>query len=408
MKKSLQKININDFDYNLPENIIAKFPLINRDEAKLLILNNKQFSSDIFYNISNYFNFEDLIIFNDTKVINARLIFEKETGSKIEIFCLEPIFPNDYYSIFEQTEKCKWKCFVGNNKKWKNGILSKNININEKKAILNVTKISTNNKSFEILFEWNNNEITFSEILNNFGEIPIPPYLNRNSQEIDRSEYQTVFGKFEGSVAAPTAGLHFTKKVFNNLKEKKVNCDFVTLHVGAGTFQPVKTDDATEHIMHSEQFIIKKSTIENIIKHFGNICAVGTTTVRTIESLYIIGTQVFNNNNIQSNSFTISQFEPYNDDIILEKNATIEILQNLLNWMNRSKFEFLNCSTQIMIVPNYKFKIINSLITNFHQPKSTLLLLLAAFVGNDWKKMYEYAIENNFRFLSYGDCCLIK
>ena len=397
-------ININDFDYNLPDNKIAKYPLEQRDNAKLLIYNKINFSTDYFYNIPDYFSDKDLIIFNDTKVINARLIFEKETGSKIEIFCLEPLMPADYYTNFAQNQKCKWKCLVGNNKKWKTEILTKKICINNEETVLIAKKIAVFQKSFGIFFEWNNQNITFSQILENYGQIPIPPYLNRDSESIDNTEYQTIYSHFAGSVAAPTAGLHFTDAVFEKLQQKNVSKDFVTLHIGAGTFQPVKTENALEHTMHAEIFVISKHTINNIIQHYGNICAVGTTTVRTLETVYQIAVKVLKNNELNTNYFTVSQFEVYENKA---EDSPLKILENLLTWMENNNFTELHCSTQIMLFPSYKFKIINKLITNFHQPKSTLLLLLAAFIGDKWKDMYSFALKNDFRFLSYGDACLV-
>jgi len=402
----MEEIILEDYDYYLPEEKIAKYPLSKRDEAKLLIYNNKKIFSDKFFNLHNYLKEDSLILLNDTKVINARVVFEKETGSKIEIFCLEPITPQDYYLIFAEKYKCSWKCLIGNNKKWKSGILSKKINVNNKKLVLNVSKIKRYENGFEILFEWDNSEICFSNILESCGEIPIPPYLHRDSEEIDKSEYQTIFSHYEGSVAAPTAGLHFTNEVIKNLKNKNISIDNITLHVGAGTFQPIKTKSVLEHSMHNENFRIKKSCLENIIKYYGKICAVGTTTVRSIESLYQIAIQIFKNKDKKDNNFIVEQFEAYKNESD-NSFSELEILENLLAWMEKNNFNEINCNTKIMIIPGYKFKIVKELITNFHQPKSTLLLLLSAFMGNEWKIMYDYALKNEFRFLSYGDAGLL-
>lgn len=396
-----QNINIKDFDYNLSDDKIAKYPLQQRDASKLLVFNNSKISTDRFYNISEYIPNDSLILFNNTKVINARLNFKKETGSKIEIFCLEPIKPSDYYLSFNSVENCTWKCLIGNNKKWKEGKLKSKLVIKNYEFTISVSKINNLGDSFEILFEWDNDKICFSDILEAMGNIPIPPYLNRNSEEIDKSRYQTIYSKFEGSVAAPTAGLHFTESLLDKLKANNIIIEDITLHVGAGTFHPVKTDEVYKHEMHTEYFKINKSCIENIIKKYGNITVVGTTTVRTIESTFQVALQVFNNPNISSNDFVVSQFEAYEYDI--KSINILAILENLVNWMKKNNYDYLNCATQIMILPGYSFKIVNRLITNFHQPKSTLLLLLAAFIGNEWKKVYSYALDNDFRFLSYGD-----
>jgi S-adenosylmethionine:tRNA ribosyltransferase-isomerase len=397
-------ININSFDYLLPDEKIAIYPLVERDMSKLLIRKNNKISEDIFRNIANYLPNNSLILSNDTKVINARLVFTKETGSKIEIFCLEPSNPSDYVQSLSSNKSCTWKCLIGNNKKWKSGCLYKELRIKNRSSLLKVSKLNTFNGSFEILFEWNDEDVIFSEILENFGNIPVPPYLNRDTEDIDKQRYQTIYSRNRGSVAAPTAGLHFTEQVFANLHRKNIIVDNITLHVGAGTFKPVKANNVAEHEMHTEFFVIKKQTIENIITNIGNITVVGTTTVRTIESVFQVGIQILNNPEITDNHFFVGQWEAYKTK---DSKFTSEyVLTTILDWMIKNNVEKINCSTKIMILPSYEFKLTDRLITNFHQPKSTLLLLLAAFIGNSWKDVYNYALNNDFRFLSYGDSSL--
>lgn len=402
-KKVVRNININDYNYSLPDEKIAKYPLAERDMSKLLVFDGDKIEEDRFRNISTHLPAVSLLLFNDTKVINARMIFEKETGARIEVFCLDPILPSDYAQAFAQNGRCSWKCLVGNSKKWKDGRLKKNIIVDGISLDLYITRIREIGNSFEILFEWDNPEICFSQIIEVAGNIPIPPYLNRNSEDIDKVRYQTVYSHYQGSVAAPTAGLHFTERVMEDMKKCNIESDAVTLHVGAGTFQPVKTDNAAEHEMHTEHFIVKRSTIEKIVQYLGNITITGTTTVRTVESLFCVGVQVVENKDIDTDEFHVSQWEAYS---YKEKYDAREVLENLLSWMTAKGIEYIRCATQIMIVPGFRFRITDRLITNFHQPKSTLLLLLSAFIGEDWRKVYNYALENNFRFLSYGDSCL--
>ncbi|MFC2104608.1 S-adenosylmethionine:tRNA ribosyltransferase-isomerase, partial [Bacteroidota bacterium] len=313
--------------------------------------------------------------------------------------CLEPIKPTDYVLAFQQTEKITWKCIVGNLKKWKDQELKKMISINNSEIVLIASKKSVIGNAQIIEFSWNNANYTFSEILENIGSTPIPPYLNRESENIDKDRYQTIYSKLKGSVAAPTAGLHFTEKVFNKLLEKQIKIEEVTLHVGAGTFTPVKSETINEHEMHTEHFVVKKNTIKNLLKS-KRIVAVGTTSVRTIESIYWLGVKILRTNNLDSH---ISQWEAYE----LPNKSKNDALNALLKYMNENKLEELHASTQIMIFPGYNFKLVDLLITNFHQPKSTLLLLIAAFIGDDWKKMYDFALSNNFRFLSYGDSSIL-
>ena len=402
-KKVIRNININDYNYDLPDEKIAKYPLDERDMSKLLVFDGDKIEEDRFRNISTHLPAGSLLLFNDTKVINARMIFEKETGARIEVFCLDPISPSDYAQAFAQNGRCSWKCLVGNSKKWKDGRLKKSIIVDGKNLDLYITRVREIGNSFEILFEWDNPDICFSQIIDVAGNIPIPPYLNRNSEDIDKVRYQTVYSHYQGSVAAPTAGLHFTERVMGDLKKCNIQSDAVTLHVGAGTFQPVKTDNAAEHEMHTEHFIVKRTTIEKIVQYLGNITITGTTTVRTVESLFCVGTQIFENKDVAVEEFHVSQWEAYE---YKDKYDVREILENLLSWMIAKGLEYIRCATQIMIVPGFRFRITDRLITNFHQPKSTLLLLLSAFIGDEWRKVYGYALENNFRFLSYGDSCL--
>ncbi|MBQ1719090.1 MAG: S-adenosylmethionine:tRNA ribosyltransferase-isomerase [Bacteroidales bacterium] len=399
----IRNININDYNYDLPDEKIAKYPLDERDMSKLLVFDGDKIEEDRFRNISTHLPAGSLLLFNDTKVINARMIFEKETGARIEVFCLDPISPSDYAQAFAQNGRCSWKCLVGNSKKWKDGRLKKSIIVDGKNLDLYITRVREIGNSFEILFEWDNPDICFSQIIDVAGNIPIPPYLNRNSEDIDKVRYQTVYSHYQGSVAAPTAGLHFTERVMGDLKKCNIQSDAVTLHVGAGTFQPVKTDNAAEHEMHTEHFIVKRTTIEKIVQYLGNITITGTTTVRTVESLFCVGAQIFENKDVDAEEFHVSQWEAYE---YKDKYDVREILENLLSWMTAKGLEYIRCATQIMIVPGFRFRITDRLITNFHQPKSTLLLLLSAFIGDEWRKVYGYALENNFRFLSYGDSCL--
>ena len=384
----------------MPNERIAKYPLETRHNSKLLIYKNEQISENKFFEINNVLPKNALLIYNDTKVIQARLHFRKETGAKIEIFCLEPLNPTDYNLMFQSTSTCEWKCIVGNQKKWKDDYLKLSLEIENKEITLVAKKLSTGANP-TIQFSWNN-DVEFGQILEKIGNIPIPPYLNRDSEEKDKQTYQTIYSKHDGSVAAPTAGLHFTDEVMHDLKANNITFDQVTLHVGAGTFKPVKSEKIGEHEMHFEHFTIKKSLIENLIKNYGNIVAVGTTSVRTLESIYYIALKIANKE--FADEFTVNQWEPYEQNHNLD---IIEALNIILNYLNDNKLDILRAKTQIMIVPGYKFKIINAIITNFHQPKSTLLLLISAITGKNWKTIYNYALNNEFRFLSYGDSSVL-
>jgi len=398
-----ENIRIEDYNYDLPDERIAKYPLEKRDLSQLLVYNNGEISKDQFNGVQKYIPANSTLVFNNTKVIQARLKFFKNTGAQIEIFCLEPISPSDYVLSFQQKERVTWKCIVGNLKKWKSGELVKDVQIKNERIDLTAKKISTESDSVIIEFAWNNSTITFSEILENIGLTPIPPYLNRESERIDKERYQTIYSRLDGSVAAPTAGLHFTNEVIDALKNKNISFEEITLHVGAGTFKPVKSSLVADHEMHTEHFIVKKSTIQKLTETT-IIVAVGTTSVRTIESLYWLGVRVLNSqNNVDLNTH-ISQWEVYNTKQNISKNEALKAILNYMEYNNLSEF---HASTQIMILPGYEFRMTDVLITNFHQPRSTLLLLIAAFIGDKWKSVYDFAINNNLRFLSYGDSSIL-
>lgn len=400
-------ILIQDYTYHLPDENIAKYPLPQRDESKLLVYKNEAITETVYKNLEEYLPENSLLIFNNTKVVEARLLFEKNTGSTIEIFCLEPHEQYaDITTAMLTKQKVLWKCLVGGAKKWKEEWLTKKYKSFELKAKI-VQKL---NDYFLIEFVWSNN-LSFAEVLHEVGIIPLPPYLNRNTEINDATTYQTVYAKHDGSVAAPTAGLHFTENLLQKLSEKKIQQQFVTLHVGAGTFKPVKTETLANHEMHSEFIDVDYNLIETLLSNnFSKTIAVGTTSLRTLETLYWMGVKVMLQENqpslsaIELNSLLIQQWDVYK----LPQNITKQqALQTLLSWMEIKKLQRIICKTQILIAPPYQLKVVDGLITNFHQPQSTLLLLISAFVGNHWKKIYNYALENNFRFLSYGDGCLL-
>jgi S-adenosylmethionine:tRNA ribosyltransferase-isomerase len=397
-------IKINDYNYPLPEERIAKFPLPVRDQSKLLVYRKGEISETVFTSLPNYLESGSLMIFNNTKVIQARLHFRKETGALIEIFCLEPIQPNDYALNFQQTQHAAWLCMIGNLKKWKEGSLQKELTVKGKPLTLTAIRGACHGTSHWVDFTWNNDEVTFADILEVFGELPIPPYLNRETQESDKETYQTVYSKIKGSVAAPTAGLHFTQRVLDSLAEKGVDLEEVTLHVGAGTFKPVKSEEIEGHEMHTEYISVNRRTIEKLLAHQGEAIAVGTTSVRTLESLYYIGTTISQHPDASQEELHVKQWQPYETSSSL---STIEALQQILNYMERHQLETLHTSTQIIIAPGYEYKIVKKMITNFHQPQSTLLLLVSAFVKGNWKSIYDYALSHDFRFLSYGDSSLL-
>ena len=403
-QKDTKHIKISEFNYPLPDERIAKFPLSNRDESKLLVYRQGEVSEDRFTSLPDYLEPGEMMVFNNTKVIQARLHFRKETGALIEVFCLEPIAPNDYVLSFQQTKKCSWLCIVGNLKKWKEGTLKREVEVKGKTITLSATRGECRGTSHWINFEWDDDSLTFADILEAVGELPIPPYLNRETQESDKQTYQTVYSKIKGSVAAPTAGLHFTERVLKALDEKGIDREELTLHVGAGTFKPVKSEEIEGHEMHTEYISVNKGTIEKLIAHGGKTIAVGTTSVRTLESLYYIGIRIHLNPEANQEELHVKQWMPYEPHPAL---TPVESLQNILDYLNRNNMEALHTSTQIIIAPGYEYKIVKKIVTNFHQPQSTLLLLVSAFVKGDWKKIYDYALSHDFRFLSYGDSSLL-
>lgn len=411
-----KNIHISDYNYPLPDERIAKYPLPKRDESKLLIYNHGEVSQDIFKNIPNYLPTNALMVFNNTKVIRARLHFHKESGALIEIFLLEPSFPAEYQENFATKEKCNWYCLVGNSKKWKNGSLYQDIEVDGKKVQLSATRIGTHGTSQEILFEWDG-DVAWSELIEATGELPIPPYLNRQTEESDLKTYQTVYSKIKGSVAAPTAGLHFTPEVLADVDKHGIDREEVTLHVGAGTFKPVKSEEIGGHDMHTEHIAVRKQTIEKLIAHNGEAIAVGTTSVRTLESLYYMGIKSLEMKDERretgdAEELHVEQWMPYEYSESCAKAgvaplSTVDALQALLSYMNRHNLDVLHSSTQIIIAPGYQYHIVKRMVTNFHQPQSTLLLLVSAFLQGDWHKIYDYALAHDFRFLSYGDSSLL-
>jgi len=405
MHKDIQHIRIEEYNYPLPDERIAKFPLEKRDESKLLIYKDGNIEKDRFKNIRNYLPPNSLLIFNNTRVIQARMLFRKETGASIEVFCLEPSEPHDYSLIFQQTERCTWICMVGNLKKWKEGALSKDIKTEKGVITLRAEKKESFGDTHLIEFTWNDPSYTFADLLDSAGILPIPPYLHRETEESDLKTYQTVYSKIKGSVAAPTAGLHFTPEILADLGQKGFRQEEVTLHVGAGTFKPVKSETIEGHEMHTEFIFVSGKVIRRIIDNINSVIAVGTTSVRTLESLYYIGVKLSCDPNLTSEQLIVTQWMPYEE--ANNKITPTEALQQVLDYLERHNTDRLITATQIMIAPGYDFKIVRGIITNFHQPKSTLLLLISAFVKGDWKKIYNYALDNEFRFLSYGDSSLL-
>ena len=397
-----KEIHISEYNYALPDERIAKFPLAERDHSKLLIYNKGVVGEDVFYNLPSHLPKGALMVFNNTKVIQARMHFRKETGAQIEVFLLEPAEPSDYELMFQTTGRCAWYCLVGNLKKWKDGVLK----VEGGRLNLTAKRLGEHGTSHLIEFEWTGG-MSFAEVIDAVGELPIPPYLNRKTQESDKTTYQTVYSKIKGSVAAPTAGLHFTKKVLQSLDEHGIEREEVTLHVGAGTFKPVKSELIADHEMHTEFISVRRETIEKLIRHDGHAIAVGTTSVRTLESLYYMGLKVLKNPDIAEEELHVQQWEPYEAPLSSSGGGSKEVLQALLDWMTRHELTVLHSSTQIIIAPGYDYKIVRMLVTNFHQPQSTLLLLVSAFVKGDWRKIYDYALTHDFRFLSYGDSSLL-
>ena len=411
MIKEVQNISIEDYNYPLPDERIAKYPLNERDASKLLVLKNGSISSSHFRNINDFLPKDSLLIFNETKVVRARLQFTKESGAAIEIFCLEPITGNgDYQIAFSSSSPSEWRCLVGNSRRWKNDKLSLKVTINnqqttdDRQATLYAERLEKNDNYSVIRFSWEPAELSFAEILEAAGEIPLPPYLHREAEASDRERYQTVFAKHEGSVAAPTAGLHFTNDLIDKLKNDGIAFEEVTLHVGAGTFRPVSSETIGEHEMHSETIAVRKSCIENLIKNINKtIIPVGTTSMRTIESLYWMGVMLIEEG-LEERNIHLNQWFPYKERESLP--SAEESLSTILKYMEMYQINVFHASTALMIAPSCKINIAKALITNFHQPKSTLLLLVSALIGDKWKEAYQYALDNGFRFLSYGDSCL--
>ena len=393
----IPEVNINEFDYELPDSRIARYPAGQRDLSKLLIYREGNISEKEFFRLPSVLPKNAAMVFNNSRVICARLLFKKKTGAQIEIFCLEPVEPFDYQKNLQETSSVVWKCFIGNRKKWKHDILTEIIQTGNKETILQAVNIENKQEHSLIKFNWDNKEVSFAEILDVAGKIPIPPYLNRNSEEIDITRYQTIYSTIKGSVAAPTAGLHFTPRIFEELEINGNPYTEFTLHVGAGTFKPVQARHIEDHVMHEEVFSFSIKQLEFILENHENIIAVGTTSTRMLESIYWLGVKILTNENT---GFTIEQWAGF----ILNQDVKVaDSVNALINYFKRNNIAETTARTSIMIIPGYKFRIIKGLVTNFHQPRSSLLLLIAAFTGDNWKKIYRYAIENDFRFLSYGD-----
>jgi S-adenosylmethionine:tRNA ribosyltransferase-isomerase len=397
-------ISIKEYTYDLPKEKIAQFPLKKRDRSKLLLIKKDLISQDYFYNVADHLPGKSIMVFNNTKVIQARLLFQKASGATIEVFCLEPLLPeSEIQSAFQQTSPVVWRCFVGNARRWKSGEIIKKIKSDTGEIIISARHSRNHDNTFNVEFAWQPSELNFSKILNLSGLVPLPPYINREATETDKKNYQTVYAQNDGSVAAPTAGLHFTKEIFESLKKKNIISEYVTLHVGAGTFSPVVNSTVDDHKMHMEQVVISRSTIANLISNNEKkIIAVGTTTVRTLESLYWFGRKLLYDSN---QSFNIQQWDPY-EDKTKQKITRAESLDVVLKYMDKNRLTELTGTTRLIIIPGYNFKAIDALITNFHQPRSTLLLLVAALSGDVWRQAYDYALKNDFRFLSYGDSSL--
>lgn len=411
MIKEVQNITIEDYNYPLPDERIAKYPLSERDASKLLVLKDNKIQSSYFKNIGDFLPEDSLLIFNETKVVRARLQFTKESGASIEIFCLEPITGNgDYQLAFSSNSPSEWKCLVGNSRRWKNDRLSLDVNVRQQdnkttrqQATLYAERVEKNDNYSVVRFSWEPSHLSFAEILEAAGEIPLPPYLHREAEASDRERYQTVFAKYEGSVAAPTAGLHFTNELIQNLKDNGISFEEVTLHVGAGTFRPVSSETIGEHEMHSETIAVKKSCIENLIKNCNKtIIPVGTTSMRTLESIYWIGLMLMEEG-LEERRLHLNQWFPYKERESLP--SAEESLSTIVKYLETNNLSELHASTALMIAPSCNIKVAKALITNFHQPKSTLLLLVSALIGERWKDVYQYALDNDFRFLSYGDSC---
>lgn len=400
----MKDININDYDYDLPADRIAQYPVRERDESQLLVCRGNSIVKDTFKNIDQYLPPDSLLVFNNTRVIRARILFQKETGAVIEILCLEPLSPFDYSLSFSSKEPVEWKCIIGNLKKWKTGRLTINYNNSDIGHKLFAERIESNGETSRIRFTWDGSDLSFGEVLEAVGHIPLPPYINRDDVSEDSQRYQTVYSKINGSVAAPTAGLHFTEMVLEKIRNRGIKSVEVTLHVGAGTFQPVKAGNIYDHEMHCEHFIISADTIRLLMDHKGKIIPVGTTSVRTLESIYWLGVKIIQNGDRKNDELTLGQWDAYN---LKASYSVKDSLNALVEYLCNEKKEFIQAATSIMIVPGYKFMLADGIVTNFHQPRSTLLLLISAFTGEQWRDIYKFAIARGFRFLSYGDSSLL-
>lgn len=397
-------IRIADFTYFLPQERIAAFPLYKRDHSKLLVYKEGSITDDRFYNLPSLLPFGTMLVLNDTRVIEARILFRKTSGAFIEVFCLEP-HEASMETALSQKGSVQWKCLIGGASKWKHGqILKKELSIGDHQVILSARYISKQTNSFILSFSWDVPEFSFSEILHAAGVMPLPPYIKRPVEEADKERYQTIFGQTDGSVAAPTAALHFTENIFDQLNKKDIRLAHITLHVGAGTFKPVKSETLGEHEMHSEPFTISKKVLEQILES-KKVIAVGTTSLRTLESIYWLGVKLMHGS--LQEGWSLQQWEVYELEEKFPGVSVKESLGGLINWLSQKNLDELHCNTSLIIVPGYKFKIPVAIVTNFHQPQSTLLLLIAAFIGNSWKNVYRHALENNYRFLSYGDSSLL-
>ncbi len=408
-------IRISDYNYDLPDERIAKFPISQRDHSKLLVYRHGEVSDDVFHHLPDYLPDGALMIFNNTKVIQARLHFRKETGALIEVFLMEPAAPTDYELMFQTAGHCSWLCMIGNLKKWKEGSLRRDFVIKGNSLTLSTTMRrgethGVGGTNYWVDFDWDNANVSFAEILEAVGELPIPPYLNRATEESDKTTYQTVYSKIKGSVAAPTAGLHFTESVLADLDAHGIDREEVTLHVGAGTFKPVKSLEIEGHQMHTEYIVVHRRSLEKLLRHNCQAIAVGTTSVRTIESLYYMGVRLVDNPDLAEEDLHVNQWDPYEqgaDGGQVRGVTPVQAIQAIVDYLDRNGLESLHSSTQIIIAPGYTYKIVKMLVTNFHQPQSTLLLLVSAFLNGDWKKVYDYALSHEFRFLSYGDSSLL-
>jgi S-adenosylmethionine:tRNA ribosyltransferase-isomerase len=398
------EIDLKNYDYDLPDDRIAQYPVKERDLSNLLIYKGNTILKDLFRNIDVYIPSDSLLVFNNTRVIQARLLFSKETGASIEILCLEPLSPFEYEKSFSSKAPVEWKCIVGNLKKWKEGKLKTSFLHYDKEFKLNAEKIKPEGEAWRIRFTWDSKEISFGQVIEATGHIPLPPYISRDDEAGDITRYQTIYSKIKGSVAAPTAGLHFTDNVLEKLKERGIKSTEVTLHVGAGTFQPVKSKNVLDHKMHCEHFFVTEKTIKLLLKNQGKIIAVGTTSVRTLESLYWLGVKIIQDPSNINSDLSLGQWEAYEMDSSISAKESMEALIKMLKEQHLS---IIHASTSMMIIPGYNFRMIKGIITNFHQPHSTLLLLISAWIGNSWRNIYDFAMKNDFRFLSYGDCSLL-